>query len=214
MRFRSLLVIVSAFALIQGLWILSAELVRPGLGSERTTADRGEARKARAKIAAAIGLVRADLWAEDALIQSGFDTSSGNFSFIAPASEMLAARAAADRVLSSAPLQAQMWLLLAASASSFGTESSGAAALEMAYLTAPQCPALIPPRLLIAARSSALADQSVQDFVRIDADYIFTKAPALKSAFLAAYWASLPENRPFLEQIAKANGQSLLPNLR
>lgn len=68
MRFRSLLVIVSAFALIQGLWILSAELVRPGLGSERTTADRGEARKARAKIAAAIGLVRADLWAEDALI--------------------------------------------------------------------------------------------------------------------------------------------------
>ncbi len=152
MKFRSLLVIVSAFALIQGIWILSAELERPGLGSDRSAANRGEARKARAKIAAAIGLVRADLWAEDALIQSGFDTASGNLPFTTPASEMLAARAAADRALSSAPLQAQMWLLLAASASSFGAESSSAAILEMAYLTAPQCPALIPPRLLIAAR--------------------------------------------------------------
>jgi hypothetical protein len=211
MKFRSFLVIFSAFTLIQGIWILSAELLRPGLGSERSAADRGP--QTRAKIAATIGLVRGDLWAEDALIQSGFDTSSGNLVLTGATSETSAARAAADRALSSAPLQAQMWLLLAASASSSGTDNVGAAALDMAYLTAPQSAALIPSRLLIAARSSALADQSVQDFVRMDADYIFTKAPALKSAFVAAYSASLPENRPFLEQVAKASGQSILPTL-
>ena len=208
MKFRLILAVVSVVALIQGIWIFSAEIERPRLRSAGN-APYSEAAKARAKIAAAIGLIRADLWAEDASIQSGFDISSGNLPSEAPASEILAARTAAERALSTAPLQAQMWLLLAASNSSLGEASSGAAALEMAYLTAPQSPSLIPARLLIAARSRALADASVQDFVRMDADYIFSDAPALKPAFLAAYAASLPTNRAFLEQIAKADGQTL-----
>ncbi len=112
-----------------------------------------------------------------------------------------------------APIDAEMWLLLATTAQ--GTDDfEEVHALEMAYLTGLQNFNLLPARLLIAAKSRALADKAIQDFVRMDIDFVFAKAPGLKPALLQSYLASAPDNRAFFEEAIAANDPAFLAERR
>ncbi len=160
-------------------------------------------------------MVRGDLWAEAALIQSGFDIRSGAQVAKMDVSETKAVWEAAERGLAIAPLNPSLWLLLANPGSPSDAEGfNRSLALEMAYLTGQQDLRLLPARLLIAARSSALSEKTIQDFVRGDIGFVFKTARALRPAILAAYKASSIENRPFLQRIIAAADPSFLPAAR
>ncbi len=209
--FKFIVLTVSSLALVLGLWITSAELIRPSWEVQDGKVSASTFEKSRARIAATIGVVRSDLWAEDALIRPGFDPATGAQS-PADGSDRIAALAAAQRALLFAPVNPRLWLLLAAAnpASRPDGADDAASALEMAYLTGQQEARLLPARLLIAARSSALSDLAIQDFVQSDVNLIFTKLPNLKPALQMAYRASTAENRAVLDRIISSASPGFL----
>lgn len=204
-RLFDLRVILGALAIIvlaQGLWILGVELIRGAFPDAR---HRVGAQKS--VLAARVALIRGDLWAQAALARSGFDI--GEPAALPPAAALLKARGLADHALSLGPIDPQIWLLLAAAdldeppADAHADSADQISALQMAYLTGQGDRQLLPLRLMIAARSGALADKAFQDFVRLDVDYA-AGAPDLKPALLAALGVSSPTNRPVLEEMIKA----------
>ena len=68
----------------------------------------------------------------------------------------------------------------------------------MAYYTAPNESRLLPLRLLIAARSNAIEDSDVQQFVRRDLRLLM--AQRQKPAVIEAYQSASPEGKRFIEQ--------------
>jgi hypothetical protein len=116
-----------------------------------------------------------------------------------------------DRGLRYAPHQAGAWLLLAGlegrSAGSDPTE-----ALKMSYYTGPSERALIPLRLLVAARSDALGDPDVQQFVRRDLRLLL--AQQQKSAVADAYAGASTVGKRFIEQAVGEIDPAYLGSLR
>ena len=109
------------------------------------------------------------------------------------------ARVRLDRALRYAPLRSEAWLLLAGLASRYKwPRLEPAEALKMAYYTAPNESRLLPLRLLIAARSNAIEDSDVQQFVRRDLRLLM--AQRQKPAVIEAYQSASPEGKRFIEQ--------------
>jgi len=193
---------VFAFVLgCQAIWLLAAEISRrPLLGLSAIT--EADADRNAAALAASIGFIRGDLWADYALAY--FDPfkryGSDEKSVLAP-DALITARYAADRALSLAPHDARIWLVLAGIDSrSDWLNHNRAEDLRMSYYTGANESPLIPARLLFAAGSQAMADKDFQDLVRHDIRTIVTRKPELKSAILAAYQDAFPSGQQFIEQ--------------
>src|SRR6516165_8688454 len=134
-QFRNILMVFAITLAIAGAWTLICELARaPRIGfpvdqNYQAAADQ----RWKAALAARVGAVRGDLWAElffsfanSILIRSGPD-----FGAIETLNEALPA---ARRALMFAPLRSEVWLLLAAMANDYELETpSGATALTMSY---------------------------------------------------------------------------------
>ena len=217
--FRSI-VLVFAFVLgCQATWILAAEIFRPSLPdfpANRQAAATAAAKRNEATLAASFGFIRGDLWAECALTYLDMfwsddrDSASAQFP-----TTIERAREAADRALVFAPHDARVWLVLASIDSRFDWLNRNMAAdLRMSYYTGTNETDLIPLRLLLAVRSSALADRDFQQLVRHDVSTIVTRRPALKPAILAAYRDALPIGQQFLEETLAEIDPALLARLR
>jgi hypothetical protein len=210
------------FAAILGLlafWMLAADLLRPKLAffpTDAAAARAAAAQRDRAGIAAKIGLVRGDLWADYAMTLVPQLPKAAEKSGAAPgpdADEL--ARAAAERAASLAPHDSRVWLLLAGVASQveqFSREAAGA--LRMSYYTGPNELALIPLRLSIAARSPAIADPELQLLVGQEIRTILTRKPDLKPSILVAYRNASPEGRRFIEAKVGELDPALLTAMR
>jgi hypothetical protein len=199
--FRSSALVLAAVLGLQCIWLLLAELSRPDINqfpTEAASASIAAKQRSDATWAAWIGGIRGDLWAQsaftfaDLLRADPFDRSQSN-------KLMGQARVRLDRALRYAPLRSEAWLLLAGLASRYQwPQPEPAEALKMAYYTAPSESRLLPLRLLIAARSNAIGDPDVQQFVGRDLRLLM--AQQQKPAVIEAYRSASPEGKRFIEQ--------------
>jgi hypothetical protein len=205
-RLRLALLVFGIVLGLSGLWMLLPELLRPkpiGLAFDRAGAEAAAARRTGAVLAAEIGAIRGDLWAEAAFTGAHFMgadrltirdwTNSG---------QLARARANAETALALAPVNGAAWLFLAKlPASSPEGENRVGTLLEMSYFTAPSALDLAPWRLERAATSSALADKDLQAFIKSDIRGILDRGPEYRQAIIAAYRNAWPSNQPIFESL-------------
>jgi hypothetical protein len=197
--FRIATLVLATVVGLQCIWLLLAELSRPGshrLATNPAMASNESKGRNDAIWAAWIGAVRGELWAESAFTYADllWDTTDPQE---AEAPER--AREQLDKALGYAPHQTDAWLLLAGLESRYRpSKSNPAEALKMSYYTGPSERPLIPLRLLIAARLDALEDIEVQQFIRRDLRYLL--ALRQTSAVAEAYASASPAGKRFLEQ--------------
>ena len=124
-------------------WMLTLEMMRPSPPSfpfadiASTSSDRD-----RAAAAAQIGVIRGDLWADEAILLASGLLDEAAAGTARPAPESLgAARDAAERAVSLAPHDSRIWLLIAAIDAKL--ERRTEALLKMSYYTAPNDVALM-----------------------------------------------------------------------
>jgi hypothetical protein len=213
--FRSSALVLAAVLGLQCIWLLLAELSRPDvnqLPTEAPSATIVAKQRSDATWAAWIGGIRGDLWAQsaftftDLLWANPADPSQSN-------RLMGQARVRLDRAVRYGPLQSEAWLLLAGLASRYQwPRPEPAEALKMAYYTAPSDSRLLPLRLLMAARSNAISDPDVQQFVRRDLRLLMDQQQ--KPAVVEAYQSASPEGKRFIEEALSEIDPTYLGSLR
>jgi len=197
------------------IWLLAAELVHPAQSHVRVDATAATARRAAATLAARIGLVRGDLWAECALSYADLIWAAGHADDATSKEIEQEAHAVAATALAHAPHDARVWLLLAGLASRFRpADGNVAELLKMSYYTGPSEVELIPHRLLAIVRSRALGDSDLQQFVLRDARIIVKQKPELKPAIVTAYREASEEEKRILEGIVGELDPHLLTSIR
>ena len=121
--FRSLVFIFAFVLACQAVWILAAEFSRPpavAFPTDPESAADAAANRSAAHLAAQFGIIRGDLWAEDALTYSDLLRRDEKNSTVAKDSNTIEqARKVAERALALAPHDARVWLVLASINSRF-----------------------------------------------------------------------------------------------
>jgi hypothetical protein len=204
-QLRKILMVFAITLGIAGAWTLICELARPpriGFPIDQNYQAAADQRW-KAALAARVGMVRGDLWAElffsfanSILIRSGPD-----FGAIETLNEGLPA---ARRALVYAPFRSEVWLLLAEMAKDDELQTPNAAtALTMSYYTAPYNQALTPLRLLVATRGNAVRGPSLRQLVEQDLQIIFASKPEMRPAVIAAYATASPEGKHLIESVVQ-----------
>jgi hypothetical protein len=213
---------VSVYALVLGaasLWIQLAELSSPGIralpmspGEAAVAAEhRGEA-----LWAARAAVVRGDLWAEAAFTYANLEWLDS----AQPLGEALdQARATAMRAVTLMPGNSGVWLMLADLSSRYRWETpSPTECLKMSYYTGPHEEALIPLRLMVAARFDPSADAVLADLFRRELETAIMDRTALRPAVVAAYQQATSQAQHLIEDVAThtdpAFSQTLRPEIR
>ncbi|MCL2384372.1 MAG: hypothetical protein FWC84_00855 [Alphaproteobacteria bacterium] len=191
---------------ILGIWLALPVVINGGkvndpsfelAGTEHTANER-----ANAVLAAMIGAIRGDLWANAAF--------TGAFEFVelsarqnGTASWQAAdVRSETERALRLAPINGAAWLILALlPAPSPDAEDRINTFLEMSYFTAPYAPELAPRRLYRVTTTSALADKDMQSFVKADLREILNDHSDAEPIILAAYRKASVQNQPILASL-------------
>jgi hypothetical protein len=204
---------------ISAVWMLSVELIRPSLPyfpDDRAAVEAAAAHRSAAGVAASIGLIRGDLWADYAITLAPAMSGEIRGAIASTAPEALdVARAAAVRAAELAPHDARAWLLLAAMDARLDfLNHKVAGPLKMSYYTGPNEIALIPLRILIATRSDAITDGDLQVLVGGEIRTIITRKPESKPLILAAYRDALPEGKSFIEAAVADFDPALLAAMR
>jgi hypothetical protein len=194
---------------LAGTWTLISELaLAPRAGP--ASADQ----RRRAAVAARVGMVRGDLWANlfftfaDAIVSR----SGRDFGAIETLNEALPA---AQRALVFAPFQSEVWLLLAAMAEDYELQAPNFIdALTMSYYTAPYNLALAALRLSVATRGNAVRDPGLRQLVEQDLQTILASKPNLRPAVVAAYATASAEGKHLIENVAQQADPSFLTQLQ
>jgi hypothetical protein len=215
-QFRNILMVFAIALGIAGVWTFVSELARtPRIGfpaNQNYSAAKGQ--RPRMALAAHVGLVRGDLWAE--LFLSFADSILGQNGRDFGAIETLnAAMPAAERALAYAPYRSDVWLLLAVMSEKYELQTPNSAApLMMSYYTAPYNLDLIPLRLSVATRGDALRDADLRQFVEQDLQMIFAGRPELRPAVIAAYATASIEGKHLIESVVEQADPSFLASLQ
>jgi hypothetical protein len=215
--FRLGTVILAGVLGLGGLWMLTVEIIRPTVPffpENAAAIDAAASRRGAAGVAASIGLIRGELWADYAITLAASRELTNDQRAAAP-DAFDNARTAAVRALKLAPHDSRVWLLLAAMDSRrdrIGRDAAGP--LTMSYYTGPTELALIPSRILIATRSDAIADPELQILVGGEIRTIITRKPDLKPLILAAYRNAIPDGKRFIEATVAEIDPALLTAIR
>jgi len=208
------------FALLlgfQSVWLLLAELYRPGIYQLPTDAAAAvDARNGRddAARAAKIGALRGDLWAESAYTYAYLLFSNTTERANEDLARTLAqAGLTQDRAIEDAPWQSGTWLLRAGLALRYPSLGFDALqALKMSYYTGPSEKDLMPLRLRMAAQLDPSGDIEVRQFISRDLRLFF--AQNQKTTIIDAYNAGSPSGKRFIEQTVRDVDPSALDWLR
>ncbi len=212
---RLSLLAFGSFLALCAIWLLLPAIILHktiALPLDRNSAGAAERYRGSAVLAAGIGGVRGDLWAQAAfsdasLIWPDRAGSAGG----ANAARIETAKFHAEAALALAPINGPAWLFLALLPAA--GDARVATLLEMSYFTAPSDLAIAPLRLERAITSSALLDTDIQEFVKSDLRLILANRPQLQPAIIAAYRAAPPRNQSVFEALAvevdSTFGQSL-----
>ena len=215
--FRGLVCIFAVVLACQAVWILAAEFSRPpavAFPTDPESAADAAANRSAAHLAAQLGIIRGDLWAEDALTYSDVLRHDEENSTVAKDSNAIEqARKVAERTLALAPHDARIWLVLASIDSRFDwLNGKASAALRNSYYTGANETALIPTRLFLSLSLPVISDSDFQQLVRHDLRTIVTHKPEMKSAIVNAYQNALPEGQQFARDALKELDPNLLSN--
>jgi hypothetical protein len=202
--FRLLVCGFAVLLVVQAAWLVPVEVLRPTLPyfpTDQVAGQTAKSKRSLAAVAARLGVVRGDLWADDAISLSaelvgeflGFDG--------APGPQTLAdAERAALRTAQLSPHDARAWLLLAAAASRPDqVDRDVVAPLKMSYYTGGDEAALMPLRIRLATRSDVIKDSDLQVLVEQDLRAIALRMPELKPAIVAAYRDAVPSAKRLIE---------------
>jgi hypothetical protein len=214
-EFRPATLLVAVLLGSQCVWLLLAELSRPGitrLPNDATAAAAARSKRTDAAWAARIGAIRGDLWAESAFTHGDLMWADGNGGAGLTQASTLA-RSILDHALEDAPHQSGAWLLLAGLASRYQFPDINATqALKMSYYTGPSEWDLMPLRLRIAAHSDTFTDIELRDFIRRDVRLLLARQQ--KPAIAVAYNAASPAGKRFIEQTVGEIDPSVVGTLR
>ena len=207
---RVAMLVLTAVVGIYCIWVLSSELIRPGVISlpvDPQSAAIAAQKRARAGWAAQVGIIRGTLWAESGYTFANllWKSSSGEKE---PAQSLDLARARLDRAIRYAPTKAGVWLLLAGFAPDFRGATE---ALRMSYFTGPSELSLMPIRTFVAAQMPTL-DADMQQLARRDLRYLLKSQQ--KSAIIQAWHAATPAGKRLMEQELGERDPSFLQTLR
>ena len=208
--FRPTIVTLAAALAFTAIWTFTLELIRQTAIS-RAQPSRSVEDLPRnlelARTAASMGLIRGDLWGDYALL-----VTSATLNEPEPKRSkalLQHARDAAELAVRLAPLDSQVWLLLAQL--DFQLNSNAVVdALKMAYYTGPHDTALIPERLRIATKLDAISSSELQILVGGDLRSILLHSPELKPSITAAYNSARPEGKHFIEETVKQLDPALM----
>jgi hypothetical protein len=199
--FRSITLAFAALLAVQSVWLLLAELTRPGI--DRLPPDAASAavavkQRGLAAWAALFGVIRGDLWADSAFTYADLLWGdNGSSAGIAPALERV--RGNLEHALDDAPHQSGAWLLLAGLAARYPSlDFNATQALKTSYYTGPSEQDLMLPRLRIAAQSNFLNDAEIREFASRDLRLLFARHQ--KSAIDEAYNGGSPIGQAFIKQ--------------
>ena len=202
-RLRRTLLVVGVVVGLSGIWTLLPAVLAPnpmGFPLNRNLTEATSTWRRRAVLAAEIGAIRGDLWAEAAFAgarvrqAAGFgDTSSSQLNSI---------RGDAETALAFAPINGAAWLLLAIlTQNAPGQDSRVSTFLEMSYFTAPNDLSLALLRVMRAAASSVLANRDIQLFMKSDIRGILDGGPNRQQDIVAAYRNAWPQNKAIFESL-------------
>jgi hypothetical protein len=196
---------------VQGVWLLLAELSRPGiyrLPTDVASAAAAQNKRIDATRAAMLGAIRGDLWAE-----SAFTYTDLMWDDVGEGANLAQARLSLERALTDAPDQSSAWLLLAGLASRYQLPRIDVKeAVRMSYYTGPSELELMPLRLWIAVHSDAFSDIELRDIISREVRMLFTHQQ--KSAIIAVYNAASSVGRWFIEQTIREIDPSAAESLR
>lgn len=217
-RLRLVLLVFGVVLGLSGFWMLLPELLRPksiGLTFDRAGAEMAAAHRAGGVLAAEIGAIRGDLWAEAAFTNAPMAADRSKSLERTHSDQLARAKAEAETALALAPVNGAVWLFLAKlPAASPEGENRVLTLLEMSYFTAPSSLDLAPWRLERAATSSAFADKDFQAFIKSDIRGILDRGPEYRQAILAAYRNAWPQNQPIFESLVAAVDPAMAQLLR
>ncbi len=206
---------------VHTLWVLAAELLRRDVGprfpAPIQTQDINSMRLG-SELAAWIGFVRGDLWAERVLVDAinfiGDQDIPTKLKLFTP-SDTERVRKAAEYALSSKPLNSQVWLIFSILSSAVDTQHKIAnEQMKMSYYTGPNDKAVIGHRLKSVMRLRMLDDLDVREAVRREIRTILLRAPELRPAVTAAYHEAQPRDREFIETTVSATDPKFVAVLR
>jgi hypothetical protein len=213
--FRLATLVFGIVLVAQCIWLLLAELSRPGidrLPTDAPAATLAARQRDAAAWAARMGMIRGDLWAESSFTYADLLWRDGGAEPESTRS-LEQVRAAREHAAGYAPHQASAWLLMAGLASRFQwSKPDPAETLKMSYYTGSSELPLAPLRLLVWARSDLLGDSDLQQFVGRDLRLLF--AHQLTSAVAEAYEVASPAGKRFIEQAVRDIDPSFLGSLR
>jgi hypothetical protein len=207
-------VATSLFAMllgVQSVWLLLTEFSRPGiyrLPKDAASAAAARDERINASWAAMIGAIRGDLWAESAFTYADLMWGDGR-----EGADVVQARLYVNYALTDAPLQSNVWLLLAGLASRYQLPNIDVKeAVRMSYYTGPSELELMPLRLWIAVHSDAFSDVELRDSISREVRLLFTHQQ--KAAVVAAYNGAPSVGRQFIEQTIRGIDPSAAESLR
>lgn len=214
-RFR---LVTIGFAVVLGaqcIWLLLAELSRPGI-SQLPTDPQSAAIAATQRIdanwAAAIGAIRGDLWAQSAYTYANLlgDNSTSETDL---SQSLDRARERLDRAVRYGPHRADVWLLLAGLAIRHQwSHPDPKEALRMSYYTGPSELPLIPLRLNVAVHLDDFNDSELQQLARRDLRVLM--AHQGKQAVVQAYRSARPAGKIFIERTIGETDPTFVDSLR
>jgi hypothetical protein len=195
-------------------WSLLPELLRPAVIEFPTDARSAVAiyaHRDEATMAARIGFVRGDLWAQAAF---SYGDLVWNENKHADAVSLERARALTELAITYAPHDSRLWLLLAAIDSRFDWLNERASvALKMSYYTGSNMIGLVPARLLLSMQSRAIQDSEFQELVRHDIRISAIHKSELMPAIIAAYNTAPLFGQEFMEKTLAEFDPSILASI-
>jgi hypothetical protein len=215
--FRLAMVLLAALLGAQCIWLLLADLLRPGidrLPTDTASATTVAQQRDDAIWAASIGGIRGDLWAEAAFTFASLRVGKkGASPSPALATTLARARASLDHALDDAPTQSDAWLLLADLTMRFPRPGRDATApLKMSYYTGPSEQYLMPMRLRMAVQADKIDDFEIRQFISRDIRLLL--AQKQNAAIIEAYSAASPQGRQLIEQVVGDFDPSFVDTLR
>jgi hypothetical protein len=190
---------------LQAAWIVVPELQRRGtiyMPVDARAASIARFERDNAERAAGYALVRGDLWAESAFTYSGLLWTDATKP-VEPSIGLEQNRAMTDleRALKYSPHRGDVWLLLAGLSQRYDWSGfDPASLLKMSFYTAPNELALVPQRIMVAARTTGIEDQEIQDMIKRDIRLLLARGADPNTVLAAAYRNASAKNRPFIER--------------
>jgi hypothetical protein len=197
-----------------GGWIIATEWLRTDgpistIRAEPGQTGSGHDDAGKARLAAAVGVVRAELWTEYAVKLQ----QSARLGPHAPALRD-EARRAGETAVGLSPLDAEAWLVLSELSVDTGAPAAASTGLlNMSFLTGPNAIDLMPRRLALVARAPSRTDVDIRGLALRDAQILARQADGLVK--LKALWRDTsPEGQNYLAWLLQDVDGKLLTNIR